>query len=552
MLLEHKADPNRSVTADGWEKGRTPLYNAIENEAIEIAKLLIHAGANVNAMADNGRNPLMLAHTVNNTALIELLTQANATAPKREILKIQFMRCASNQQWDKLVAIEEKILSEYPKEFSILLNLAQAHYFTGGNYKEAFLYAEKALSLQSDNTSLNILFMSLIRLGQVRQVIDIFGRHKENFKPQKNLSDNIIANLIVAYCASNQLKEGIEVLSPYFGEVTESRHERGVMNFNIACMYALDNNIHEMLPYVIEALERQYTKEDFLKESDFAAYHEDELFLFVLDQDHKNTIELEEYTEDVESNTFKKIKIKAYYNNNSFSFEDEKHEVMYEKGTIGEEKKRTQERLYISKAQALVMYFMKLKKMEKEDKDMCFILKEDTSLDTEVKIHPPKDLSDNVDFLCGNKITMSGTDPIEFTTKAKVGDTIPDFINGKIPVMSKRFLDLLREAGVDTLQTFPVIIKSKKGDTVWKDYFAINLLKVIACGAFPASIFKEKGPSHGIFCELAIDAEKANEALLFRLEEHLPTIIIARSVAKYLVDNDPDEELIWEFNSIVQ
>ncbi|WP_108869173.1 ankyrin repeat domain-containing protein [Aquimarina aquimarini] len=551
LLLEHMANPNISLNEEGWEKGMMPLHYAVKNEAVEITKLLINAAADVNAMPSNGKNPLMLAHQGANAMLIDILTQAGATAPERELLKIKFIRCASKQEWDQLVEMEEEIIAEYPEEFIIILNLAQAHYFSEANYRKALEYAKRALSLESNNKSLNILFMSLIRLGQAQESIDLFLIHKKNFQPERALASNIIANLIVAYCASNQIKEGIEVLSPFFSICTESKHEKGVMNFNIACMYALANDIHEMLPYVINALERKYTKEDFINESDFTAYHANELFLFVLNQDHKNTIELEEYAEDSESKTFKKINVKAFYNTGTFSFENEEHEVSYTTGTIGEEGKVI-ERLYTSKAQALVMYFKKLKEQSPYGKNNYFILKEDTSSDSKIRIKAPEEVLGKIDFLSGNKVELPMDTPIVFVTNAKAGDTIRDFNSGKIPVISKKFLDLLLEAGVDTIQTFPVSIKSKKDGTVWEDYFAINLLDVIACGAFPKSIFKENKPKDWIRCELVIDAEKANGALFFRLKEHLPTILFHRSVGRYIIDNDPDEMINWEFEGIVQ
>ncbi|WP_103072682.1 ankyrin repeat domain-containing protein [Aquimarina sediminis] len=552
LLLQHNANPNNPLTEEGWQKGMTPLHFAVKNEAIEITKLLIAASADVNTIAGNDKNPLMLAHQVDNNILIDILTQANATAPEKELRKIKFMNCASNQQWDELIEMEEKIIADYPKEFVIVLNIAQAYYFSEANYSKSSEYGTNALSIKPCNESLNILIMSKVRLGKFQEAIDVFINHKEKFDPQRSLSHNIVANLIVAYCASNQTEEGIEALEPYFGEITESLKERGTMNFNIACMYALTNNLYEMLPYVIAALERQYTKEEFLNESDFAAYHTNELFLFILNQDHKSTIELEHHKEDPESNTFKKIKLKAYYNTGTFSFENNEHEVSYERGTIGQEKKRIQERLYESKAQALVMYFRKLKEKPPHGKSNYFILKEDTTQEPEIHVYPPENLPEQLDFLCGKKITLSFDKPIEFTTNAKAGDRIADFNTGKIPVVSKQFLDILVDAGVDALQTFPVIIKSKKDATVWKDYFAINLLEVVPCGAFPGSLLKGKKPKWGIRCELAIDTDRVNKEPLFRLQEHLPTIIVYRDVVKQLIDQDPDENMIWEFENIVQ
>ncbi|MDO6758823.1 ankyrin repeat domain-containing protein [Tamlana sp. 2_MG-2023] len=546
LLLEYHANPNSCIINTGWEEGTMPLHYAVENKAIQISKLLINASADVNAKRKNGDNPLILAHKADDNTLIDLLIQTGATAPEHELLKIKFLRYGAQKAWEQIIDMEAAITLAYPDDFTVILRLAEAHYFFKSNYSEAAVYANRALVLKANNNSLNILIMSLIRLGQVQKTIDVFLDHKESFKPNRMLADNIIGNLVMAYCVSGQLKEGLEVLSPYFSKVEESRSARGVMSFNIACMYALLNDIHEMLPYVINALEREYTKADFLNDNDFANFHDNELFLFILNQDHKKNIELEEYVEDTEANSFIKLEVKAFYNTGSFSFENEDHEYSYQTGIIGGDKKESR-RLYESKAQALTVFFNKRKKMSLEDKNMYFILKED---DSNFSLKAPKGVTSTLDFISGTKITAA-VEPLAFTTNAKSGDTLLDFYNGKILVMSKRFIDMLEEAGVTTLQTFPVIIKSEKDKTVWENYFAINILDAVACGAFPASIFKENGPKHGIRCELAIDTEKVNDNLLFRLKEHLPTIILHRNVAKHLIDNDPDEVIKWEFSGII-
>jgi len=551
LLLEYKANPNASKTTDELQKGETiPLLSAVDNEAVEITKMLINASADVNAMHKNGNNPLIIAHSRNNTVLIDLLVQAGATAPENILLKIKFLRYAAKKEWGQVIEMEDAIILAYPNDFNVILNLAQGHYFYKSNYTQAVIYAKQALQLKANNSSLNILFMSLIRLGQVQSTIDIFTKHKKDFSPERILADNIIGNLVVAYCASGQLQEGLDVLSPYFSKVEESRKSRGVMSFNIACMYALLNDIHEMLPYVINALEREYTKADFLNDNDFANYHTNELFLFILNQDHKKNIELEEYIEDNEANTFKKLNVKAFYNTGSFSFENDDHEYSYETGNIGEKGRKT-ERLYTSKAQALTVFFYKSKNMSHQDKNMYFVLQQDDSLNTNTSLKAPKEVANTLDFLSGTEITTPIDTPITFATKAKTGDTMLDYYNGEIPVMSKRFIDLLKEAGVTTLQTFPIIIKSKIDDTVWENYFAVNILDVVACGAFPESIFKENKPKHGIRCELAIDTEKVDGAVLFRLKEYLPTIVLHRNVVKHIIDNDADEDVKWEFKGII-
>ena len=58
---------------------------------------------------------------------------------------------------------------------------------------------------------------------------------------------------------------------------------------------------------------------------------------------------------------------------------------------------------------------------------------------------------------------------------------------------------------------------------------------------------------HYAFDELAIDASLINNQLLFRLQEHLPTIIMHRSVGRYIKDRDPEKTLAgWSVKKIIQ
>ena len=185
---------------------------------------------------------------------------------------------------------------------------------------------------------------------------------------------------------------------------------------------------------------------------------------------------------------------------------------------------------------------------------MYFILKDDITYEkTEFYINEPKDIPVELDFMGGKLITMDIDNPFVYTTNAKSGDELRDFNASGFMVMSKRFLELIKGSGVDNLQVFPAIIKSEVDDTVWEEYYGVNVLGSISCADLGKSIYDEVMPGHYIFDQLAIDAEKAKGALLFRLQEHMPTLVMHKSVGKYIVDNDPDETLTgWDFEEIIQ
>ncbi len=184
---------------------------------------------------------------------------------------------------------------------------------------------------------------------------------------------------------------------------------------------------------------------------------------------------------------------------------------------------------------------------------MYFTLINDLLYDSDIIIDEPKDLPVELDFMGGNIINIPVDNPMVFTTNAKAGDVLRDFLKGSFTIMSKRFLTLLEDAGVDNLQTFPVIIKSKEDGTIWEGYFGVNIVGMIACADLPKSTYDEIMPGHYIFDELAIHAEKAKDALLFRLQEHSPTIIMHRSVGRHIKSQDPDKTLLgWSVGKIIQ
>ena len=184
---------------------------------------------------------------------------------------------------------------------------------------------------------------------------------------------------------------------------------------------------------------------------------------------------------------------------------------------------------------------------------MYFLLINDITSDFNFTLNEPKDFPREVNFISGSVITHELNTPLEYTTNAMKGDTMLDFSKGSVTLMSKRFLEILQGAGVDNLQVFPAIVKSEKDGTIWEDYFAVNVLGMVSCAVLPKSTYSEIMPGHYRFQELAIDAEKAKDALMFRLHEHSPSIIVHRDILKYIVENDPEEELLgWEADDIIQ
>lgn len=77
----------------------------------------------------------------------------------------------------------------------------------------------------------------------------------------------------------------------------------------------------------------------------------------------------------------------------------------------------------------------------------------------------PENVAVDVNFLRGRLIEQTLDLPILYTTNAKSGDEIRDFLDTSYPLMSKRFVELLQAGGVDNLQLFPAIIIKREIST---------------------------------------------------------------------------------------
>ena len=184
---------------------------------------------------------------------------------------------------------------------------------------------------------------------------------------------------------------------------------------------------------------------------------------------------------------------------------------------------------------------------------MYFSLINDIKYNSDIYIREPKGLPAELDFIGGDVIDLQVDNPMVFTTNAKAGDKLRAFHKSSFTIMSKAFLELVQQAGVDNLQVFPIIIKSTEDGTIWSDYFGVNILGVVKCADLSQSTYDEIMTGHYVFDELAIDASLINNQLLFRLQEHLPTIIMHRSVGRYIKDRDPDKTLAgWSVKKIIQ
>lgn len=104
-------------------------------------------------------------------------------------------------------------------------------------------------------------------------------------------------------------------------------------------------------------------------------------------------------------------------------------------------------------------------------------------------------------------------------------------------LMHKKLVDVLKNSGVDNLQTFPAIITEEARDTIIEDYLVVNVVGLVACAAVDAS---DSIPFAGglFFNNLVIEPKKAHGLLMFRLAESKLDVLVHERVAKELQKHD--------------
>ncbi|OHA80417.1 MAG: hypothetical protein A2675_01525 [Candidatus Yonathbacteria bacterium RIFCSPHIGHO2_01_FULL_51_10] len=144
------------------------------------------------------------------------------------------------------------------------------------------------------------------------------------------------------------------------------------------------------------------------------------------------------------------------------------------------------------------------------------------------------------------------TEPIELQTKA---DTeVPPRIYAElywqpIPLMSRRLVAALQEAGVDNLQTFEtrlVTVQGKSPPPV-DHYLAVNIVGLVKAADLNKSKTNSDVPEKLTsmdFHSLAIDESKTHEQLMFRLAENISAVLVRERV-KSFIESKGINTLTW-------
>lgn len=102
------------------------------------------------------------------------------------------------------------------------------------------------------------------------------------------------------------------------------------------------------------------------------------------------------------------------------------------------------------------------------------------------------------------------------------------------PVMSNEFYQALVEAGVDNLEAYDCILRSKDGAVEYKGFKAVNIIGVIRATGEGTEFIGDSRLIDATMDKVSIDVKKTFGALMFRLAENLSTVIVHERVKRYI------------------
>ncbi|NTV97269.1 MAG: hypothetical protein HGA75_17960 [Thiobacillus sp.] len=137
----------------------------------------------------------------------------------------------------------------------------------------------------------------------------------------------------------------------------------------------------------------------------------------------------------------------------------------------------------------------------------------------------------------GQRFPSSPSQPVPINVvEGYEEEGLPEFENVP-PVMSTAVYKALLNAGVDNIDAYDAVLRSKDGSIEHAGFKAYNLIGLISATDFRQTAFSASNPSRSIDAaidSLVIDPARARGVLMFRLAENTSTILVHRRVKETL------------------
>ncbi|MFO0595729.1 MAG: hypothetical protein U0228_10500 [Myxococcaceae bacterium] len=184
---------------------------------------------------------------------------------------------SSGQPGAALVALDEAL--EAHGDDWRLWHLKAATHRQLGDLASAVATAEEGLARYGPKPHLvDLLFSYLARAGRGAEAVERWAELAPSFKAFTNPAANTLAHLVVCFISAGQRGQALEQLAPLFETARGTTQSRaGLMEFNAACLFALEGRVADATLWSARALELGYQPKEFA-DADFDGIRTDGLF----------------------------------------------------------------------------------------------------------------------------------------------------------------------------------------------------------------------------------------------------------------------------------
>ena len=139
-------------------------------------------------------------------------------------------------------------------------------------------------------------------------------------------------------------------------------------------------------------------------------------------------------------------------------------------------------------------------------------------------------------WFSGHKFKNPPKEPVSVTIRKgfEHGDLPPFSV--AVNIMSDEFYKALCDAGVDNLDVYDAVLRSKDGTVEYKGFKAYNVLGLVRAADLSKTKFNDPGSRliDASIETLEIDPNKAMGFLMFRLAEYVSAVIVHERVKKFI------------------
>jgi hypothetical protein len=173
----------------------------------------------------------------------------------------------------------------------------------------------------------------------------------------------------------------------------------------------------------------------------------------------------------------------------------------------------------------------------------------DNSIRIQTALGLPEDHGLSVSVLRGIPIVVPTPEVFKFDIRIKEKEQPLHFIQGfGVLVVSDKFLEVLRQTGVDNFEVWPAILRDPKTKREWKKYYLFNEIGLLDAVLLEESDYDtiiggNGGSIHSFmgFHKVVFDAKKTNGEKMFRIPQCPLDLYMSWDVVKVLVELSPPE-----------